>query len=286
MFAFSGGITGMESITEWLGAFVRDWLGGVLAAAIGFIGKGLYDIFQEKIRLRHLQNIFGNVYQRPGSIRVVVPLFEPKTYDNFYPEQATKLFKKKLVNARTNETECRPQALFSDVIVADDYRAFRHIDQLFRRYRYGEIEIIADDAALSDWRTQLILCIGGPVSNLKLHQTLERLEKKVLRLRKENETLANLELLTPEGPFSLQPTAEKSFGYILKVTNPVRNDGKIIAIAGDSALATEMTAEYFSQNIERISHQFGQRDFVILLVLDRKVRDTISVQIEYALDEI
>jgi hypothetical protein len=276
----------MESIAEWLSAFVRDWLGGVLAAAIGFIGKMLYDVFQEKVRLRHLQNVFGNVYGQPGSIRVVVPMFEPKTYDNFRPEQATKLVKKKLINARTNGTKRYLQCLFSNVIIADDYRAFRHIDQLFRRHRYGQIEIVPDDAALPDWRTKLILCIGGPVSNLKLHQTLERLENKVLRLIKDGETIAEMELLTPEGPIILRPTAEKSFGYILKVTNPVQKDGKIIAVAGDTALATEMAAEYFSQNIVRISRQFGQRDFVILLVLDRKVRDTISVQTEFALDEV
>jgi len=278
----------MEGLTSWLADFVREWLGGVLAAGLGFAGKSAYDYWRLKWKLRHLQNVFGPVYGKPNEIRIVVPKFEPQSTDHFAPEQATRLLKKALVNPNTNEVEMRAAPLFSEVIVADDYRAFKHIDRLFRRYKYGEIDVTADDAAMPDWRTELFICIGGPRSNLKLRQTLERIDEDLLQIHEDDDSLEQffLRFATPDGPRTLRSTPEKSCGYILKLTNPVYSPGKIIAIAGDSAAATEMTAEYFATHIERISQSYGRGDFIIILGLDRDLRDTLYVDAEYPLDTL
>lgn len=275
----------MDAVWLWFGDFVREWLGGVLAAALGFLGKSAYDYWREKWALRHLQNVFGEVYGKPNEIRVVVPKFEPRSQDHFASQNASRLLKKALVNPHTSETELREVPLFSEVIVADDYRAFRHIDTLFRKFNYGAIDVAADDASMPDWRAMLFVCIGGPRSNLKLRQTLERMDSEILSIYEDGETLDDfyLRFATPVGPRELRSTPERSCGYIVKLTNPVYPAGKIIAIAGDSATATEMTADYFATHIERISQTHGRGDFIIVLGLDRDLRDTLYVEAEYPL---
>jgi len=278
----------MEGLLNWLGEFVQEWLGGVLAAGLGFAAKGAYDLWREKYQLRHLQNVFGDVYGKPNEIRIVIPKFEPRSRDHFAPSQATRLLKKCLVSPRTGQVSLRELPLFSDVIVADDYRAFKHIDRLFRRYRYGEIDVTADDIALPDWRTRLFLCIGGPRSNLKLRQTLERMDRSLISIDEDSESVGDfcLRFATPEGVRTIRPTRERSCGYILKLTNPVFPAGKIVAIAGDSATATEMTAEYFARHIERLSRSYGTGDFLIILGLDRNFRDTLYVEAEHAIEPL
>ncbi len=258
--------------------FYKDILVTLLVGGFGFLSKATLDKVKTSLKLRHMFNVFGVFDFRKNPVRFVLPIFEPMSYDNFSKTENSTLVKKIYNKSTYPELETIKVPLYSQIIIIDDFRAYRKLDRLFAQYNFGFLEFRSDTDSLPNWKEDLIVCFGGPRSNQKLSQILKDDSFNFFQIDDSSDLLEDWKLSyqTPSESFEHKSTKPKAISYILKYDNPRNKIGKIMAIAGDSALSTNYAAKYLCENLKSISKQFKKSNFLIVLSSDRTSYESIS----------
>ena len=264
---------------EFIVAFVGT-LGGITL-------KSVYDYLKKRLRLRHMTNVFGPIDDLHGQVRFILPRFKPLTYDDFAEGNKSYIVKDYITNNSGTRLEDRTVPLYSEILVIDDYLAFKKIDDLFTSFGYGTLEFCDDIKALPDWRKELIMCFGGPRSNQKLRQIMNQEAAGFITLADEGDLLSDWALTYSIGAKSetFHATEEKAYSIIFKIQNPFFSDGKIIAIFGDSSYSTDMGARYLNEKLIMLSELFGNKDFLIILRSNRDMYETVQPVVQLPLEE-
>ncbi len=273
-------------LLDILSGLVTEFIVVILGTLGGIALKSAYDFIRKRTRLRHMRRVFGEIEDLRGQVRFVLPKFKPMTYDDFAGGDKTFMVKDCLANRSGTKLKDLKVPMYSEVLVIDDYLAFKRIEQLFTEYGYGSLEFCDDVQALREWREVLILCFGGPRSNQKLRQIMNHEACDFITLDDSSDLLSDWTLTYNVGGKSetFNPTEETAYGFIFKMQNPNYEPGHIIAIVGDSAFSTDMSARFLSENLVRLSTQFHQGNFLIILKGDRDMYDTVKIERALVLD--
>lgn len=270
---------------------IKDIVTGVMATgivAMTAIGlRSSYSFFRRRIQLRHMRNIFGDVDLLRESSSVVIPTFQPLSYDEFHKGKGTTYIDKNFIaSANGVKLEKKKVPLYSDVLVLDDYLAYDKVNAMLMNNGYGAVEFIPDIDALKEWKKHLIVCIGGPRSNQKLRQVMNTPAMEFFEVNDVHDLLSNWQLnLDYDGErHSYVACDVTAYAYVMKVSNPNFSQGKIMAIAGDCSYGTDMAAEYLKENLVALSQRYKGDDFFILLTSDKGNIETMHEVIEFALE--
>ncbi|MGY5853524.1 MAG: hypothetical protein RTU92_08175 [Candidatus Thorarchaeota archaeon] len=278
----------MLQFEDFLTNLAMDFIVAFVGTLCGIALKSFYDWMLARFRLRHMRNIFGTIDDLRGQVRFVIPRFKPLTYDDFAEGDKTFMVKDFITNKSGTKLDDRRVPMYSEVLVIDDYLAFRHIEDLFAEYGYGKIEFCADRHALPDWRKELIICFGGPRSNQKLRQILNQDSLQFFDIYDLGDLLSEWKLMfsvgKEEGTYN--SSEEIAYAFILKAQNPFYPEGVIFGIAGDSASSTIMAARYVSENLVDISETFGDNNFLLVLQSSRDMYETVHPIVEISLEGI
>lgn len=272
-------------------SFLLDLTMEFIVAFVGTLGgitlKSLYDYLKKRLRLRHMTNIFGPIDDLQGQVRFVLPRFKPLTYDDFAEGNKSFIVKDYIINESGTRLENRTVPLYSEILVIDDYLAFKKIDDLFTSFGYGTLEFSDDVNALPDWRKELIMCFGGPRSNQKLKQIMNLDGSDFISLADEGDLLGDWALTYKIGGESetFHATEEKAYSIIFKIQNPFYAEGKIFAIFGDSSYSTDMGARYLNEKLIMLSELFGNKDFLVILRSNRDMYETVTPVVQLPLEE-
>jgi hypothetical protein len=255
----------------------KDLLVTAIIAGAGVLAKTGYDIFRRRWRLRHMRNIFGELDDLDGDMLTVMPVFNPMSEDNFAGGELSRLKKQVISNNKGTRLETTTVPLFSDVLVIDDFKAFRQVERLFAEHRYGFIDFCPDIDALTCWDKRLIICFGGPRSNQKLRQIMNLPTCSFIDVDDSGELLSDwtlhYDVAGESGEY--RSTDEDAYSYLFKTDNPNHPEGKLIGVAGDSAVSTFMAASYLRENLVPLSRQFEDSDFLLILHADRSNLDSL-----------
>ena len=256
----------------------KDIIVTVIIATTGVVAKAGYDLFRRRWRLRHMSNVFGDIDDLEGQMSTVLPVFNPLSEDNFNNTELSQLKKQVISNDKGTRLDTLTVPLFSDVLVIDDFKAYRQIERLFAVHRYGFMEFCSDIDALKDWNRRLILCFGGPRSNQKLRQIMNLDSCNFINVDDSGDLLSDWTLSysseTDAGVY--RASEEDAYCYIFKTDNINCADGKLMGVAGDSAVSTFMAAHYLRENVEQLSKQFKDNNFLLILHADRSNFDTLK----------
>lgn len=277
----------MIQLSELLGSLAMEFIVVILGTLGGIALKSAYDFIRKKTRLRHMRSVFGEIEDLRGQVRFVLPKFKPMTYDNFATGDKTFMVKDYLANRSGTKLKDRKVPMYSEVLVIEDYLAFKRIEQLFTEYGYGSLEFCDDILALREWRKVLIICFGGPRSNQKLQQIMNHEACDFITLDDSGDLLSDWTLTYNVGGESetFNPTEEIAYAFLFKMQNPNFEAGRMIAVVGDSSFSTDMAARFLSENLVKLSNQFHKSNFLIILKSDRDMYDTVKIERALLLDE-
>jgi len=275
----------LSSIDELIADLANNATVSIALALSGFLLKILYDTFRNRIWRRPMRKLFGPLASLKRDMLVVLPVFRPLTEDNFASGNASVLTKDALQDDAGKRLSRQEVPLYSDVIVQSDYEAYRQIEELFFRYRYGYLRFLPDFEALQIWKKPLILCLGGPRSNLKLRQTLNLLEDTGLTVEDSGPSLEHLVVTVGKGDEAkeFRPTPTRAYGWIAKLPNPRNPKGFVMSVFGDSAVSTHFSAVYLHSHLGELARKYGDAPFVITLAADRGNLESVTVEHETSL---
>ncbi len=266
----------MSVINQWIQSFGFEAATVVLISVLTLILRSIYDAVTRRFRLRHVHNILGDSVRVRNSIALILPIYSPYGYDSFTSDQKSVLYKRKNVMVgklpseqivKTSWGEGREVPIFSDMIVLDDYFAFKKFERVLINSGYGAVEFIGDIDALGRWEWDLILAFGGPRSNQKVRQIIDHPMCNFVDIDEEAHSLGEWLVRYYVDGVKKELRVEPGYGYavIFKVQNPYYPPGKIISIAGDTAASTQMAADYMCKHIENLSVQYDNSDFLLIL---------------------
>lgn len=254
-------------------------MAGGAATLLTLAATRSYNELQKRLRLRHVTKVLGPVEELRGRVMVVLSAFEPVTHDEFAPVEITHVYKRCVGASSSAVTSRRKVPLYSDVITVDEHYAYSHIEGMLSSFGYSPVRFEPDGKALRLWDCPLMICLGGPRSNQKLRQVLNAGAAPGVSIQEEAELISDhfYSVAVDGREVRFQPSNETAYGFILKVGNPKRESGSIIAVAGDTAYSTEMAARYLAEKTECLAERFGAAEFFLVLESDRDSYETVRV---------
>lgn len=265
---------------NFLKDLTKNTIIALIIAIAGAFAKTGYDFIRQRWILRHMSNIFGDIKALEGRMLMVLPVFNPLSEDNFHGGKLSRLQKSVISNEKGTRFESWSVPLFSDVLVIDDFKAYRQVERLFTQYCYGFIEFCSDVDALQYWSQALILCFGGPRSNQKLRQIMHLPGCDFIDVDDAGDLLSDWVLRYQVGDEhgACRASEEDAYSYIFKTDNPNYKHGKLMGIAGDSAVSTFMAAQYLRENVKLLSKEFKRKNFFVILHADRSNFDSVTLE--------
>ncbi len=158
----------LNTIWEYAGFLYQE----VLLVSAGWISSRLQNAYRKYIRQNAFRRFFGDSSPDSDGFAIVIPLFQPLSYDDFSADETTHVRKSTSVLHSDNTAIVLP--MYSDVIVADDYRAYEFVNSVAVGYLDRAIAFMPDNTRAQDEQSECCFaCIGGPRSNLVLKEVMD-----------------------------------------------------------------------------------------------------------------
>jgi len=143
-------------------------------------------------------------------------------------------------------------------------RGAGYLSSAFAKYREEPVQVVSDVQVADRWDATLI-CMGSSDSNIKSREILELEENEYCDFVFTDDGTRAIKKQGAEGLFVMSPNTPRDYGLIVRLPNNSYPGHSLIVCAGLGEWGTSGAAFYLSQNWRRLSKEYSNRAFGIVV---------------------